>query len=123
MRTKYIIGGIIIIAFTVLAAVSFKSSLTPYVTIAEAKHTSSTVQVKGERLDEGQFDIQKNLFIFHLKDDNGETIEVEYKGAKPGNFDQASHVVCVGRYEKGIFHAKSILVKCPSKYQEEESKV
>ena len=119
MRSKYIIGGIIIVVFTIWAGISFQDSLTPYVSIKEAKKTDKTVQLKGERLDNGYFDMENNLFRFKLKDENGETLQVVFDGAKPGNFDQATHVVCVGRYQNGVFHAKDILVKCPSKYQEE----
>ena len=118
MRSKYIIGGIIIIVFTIWAGISFNSTLTPYVSVAEAKESASVVQVKGERLGEGQFDIQSNLFSFKIKDEQGDVVQVVFDGAKPGNFDQASHVVCVGKYENGQFHAKDLLVKCPSKYQE-----
>ncbi|MEJ2053787.1 MAG: cytochrome c maturation protein CcmE [Calditrichaceae bacterium] len=123
MRTKYIIGGIIIIAFTIWAGISFKSTLTPYVSIAEAKSSGKTVQVKGERLDNGQFDVEHNIFTFEIKDENGEKIRVTYDGPKPGNFDQASHVVCVGKYEGGVFVAKELLIKCPSKYQEQGTDV
>ncbi|HID37939.1 MAG TPA: cytochrome c maturation protein CcmE [Calditrichaeota bacterium] len=119
MRSKYIIGGIIIVVFTIWAGISFQDSLTPYVSIKEAKKTDKTVQLKGERLDNGYFDMENNLFRFKLKDENGEILQVVFDGAKPGNFDQATHVVCVGRYQNGVFHAKDILVKCPSKYQEE----
>ena len=123
MRTKYIIGGVIILAFTIWAGISFQSTLTPYVSIAEAKESGKTVQVKGERLDNGKFDTEKNLFTFEIKDENGETLKVVYDGAKPGNFDQASHVVCVGKYSGGVFVAKDLLIKCPSKYQEQGTKV
>lgn len=118
MRIKYIIGGIIIVLFTVWTAISFNKTLTPYVSIADAKERGTTVQVKGERLDNGNFDVGQNVFKFKIKDENGEVVEVIYDGPKPGNFDQATHVVCVGKYEKGNFYAKNILVKCPSKYQE-----
>ncbi len=123
MHTKYIIGGIIIVAFTVWAGISFKSTLTPYVSIAEAKQSGKTVQVKGERLDNGRFDTNKNLFTFEISDEHGEKLKVTYDGPKPGNFDQASHVVCVGKYANGVFVAKELLIKCPSKYQEESSQV
>lgn len=123
MRAKYIIGAVIIVVFTIWAAISFNTTLTPYVSIAEAKKSGSVVQVKGERLDNGQFDVQKNMFTFQIKDENGDLIQVVYDGAKPGNFDQATHVVCVGKYQDGLFHAKELLVKCPSKYQEEGSDV
>jgi len=123
VRAKYIIGALIIIIFTVWAAISFNTTLTPYVSIAEAKQSSNICQVKGERLDHGQFDVKSNLFIFQIKDENGDVVRVSYNGAKPGNFDQASHVVCVGKFENGSFHAREILVKCPSKYQEEGTSV
>ncbi|MBD3226272.1 MAG: cytochrome c maturation protein CcmE [Caldithrix sp.] len=119
MRSKYIIGGAIIVIFTVWALLSFNSSLTPYVSIDEAKASDKTVQVKGERLGNGQFNLDNNRFTFQIRDENGVEIEVVYDGPKPGNFDQASHVVCIGKYKNGKFHAKDLLVKCPSKYQEE----
>jgi len=119
MRSKYIIGGLVIVAFTIWAGISFNASLTPYVSISDAKTMESIVQVKGERLGNGNFDIEENMFTFNIRDDQGVEIEVVFDGAKPGNFDQASHVVCVGQYRKGRFHAKELLVKCPSKYQEE----
>ncbi len=123
MKAKYIFGIVIIVTFTVWAGISFNKTLTPYVSIAEAKSTSTTVQLKGKRADNGTFDTDKNLFTFRLIDEQGEQITVVYDGAKPGNFEQATEVVCVGKYENGSFKAKQILVKCPSKYMEEPAKV
>ncbi len=121
MRSKYIIGGIIILGFTIWAALSFNASLTPYVSISEAKQSDNVVQVKGERVDSGHFDVNTNKFVFKIRDENGEVLQVVFDGAKPGNFEQASYVVCVGKYENGVFHARELLIKCPSKYQAEES--
>ena len=123
MQEKYIIGGTIILVFMIWAGFSFQSALTPYVSIQEAKTAGSVVQVKGERLGSGQFNIEQNVFIFQIRDENGEALKVVYHGPKPGNFDQASHVVCVGQYQNGVFNANEILVKCPSKYQEEGMEV
>jgi len=123
LKKKYIIGGSIILIFIIWAGYSFQSSLTPYVSIEEAKVKGVVVQVKGERLGRGNFDVESNLFTFRIKDEQGEYLNVVYSGPKPGNFDQASHVVCVGKYSEGVFHATDILVKCPSKYQEEGMKV
>jgi len=119
MNKKHIIGALIIIAFGYYAITSFDSSITPYVSIEEAIESGSTVQVKGSRANSGTFDVEKNVFTFTLEDENGLKIDVIYDGAKPGNFDQATEVVCQGQYIDGKFHAKNILVKCPSKYQEE----
>jgi len=122
MKAKYIFGIVIIVAFIIWAGISFDKTLTPYVSIAEAKSRDTVVQVKGQRADNGTFDTEKNLFTFRLVDEQGEQITVVFDGAKPGNFEQASEVVCVGRYENGSFKAKEILVKCPSKYMEEQAK-
>jgi cytochrome c-type biogenesis protein CcmE len=122
MKVKYIFGIVIIVSFIIWAGISFNKTLTPYVSISEAKSTESTVQVKGQRAGEGTFDTVNNLFTFQLVDDHGEKITVVYDGAKPGNFEQATEVVCVGKYEEGSFKAKEILVKCPSKYMEEQAK-
>lgn len=119
MKIKYIIGAVIIIGFVIWAGVSFDKTLTPYVSIEEAKASNSTVQVKGQRLDQGNFDIEKNVFYFTLKDEQGQHIDVIFDGAKPGNFDQATEIVCIGKYKDGKFYAKDLLVKCPSKYMEE----
>jgi len=121
MKAKYIIGIVIIVAFAILSVNSFKGSITPYVSISEAIESGESVQVKGERVGQAQFDIDENLFKFTLKDEAGKQIDVIYDGAKPGNFDQAIEVVCQGEYKDGKFHAKNILVKCPSKYQEEDA--
>ena len=121
MKAKYIIGALIIITFIVWAGISFNKTLTPYVTIEQAKEMQSVVQVKGKRLDNGRFDMSKNVFVFTMADEAGESFEVIYDGAKPGNFEQATEVVCVGQYSGGKFHAKELLVKCPSKYMEEST--
>jgi len=119
MNKKFIIGAIIIVAFGYYAITSFGTSITPYVTIQEAIESGSTVQVKGTRANPGTFDVENNVFTFSLQDEDGKVIDVIYDGAKPGNFDQATEVVCQGQYKDGKFHAKNILVKCPSKYQEQ----
>ncbi len=56
---------------------------------------------------------------FDLKDERGEVLPVEYRGVIPGNFDQATSIVAIGRYQDGRFEADQLLVKCPSKYQAE----
>ena len=63
MKIKYVIGTIIIVVFIIWAGISFNKTLTPYVSLADAKKTQSIVQVKGKRINDGTFDMVKNLFI------------------------------------------------------------
>jgi len=123
MKRKYIIGLAIIVVFVVFAMANLHKSLTPYVSLEEAKRSHETVQVKGARVEGSEyFDTERNMFVFKLVDDRGEECEVVYHGVKPANFEQATEVVAIGRFVNGRFEANQILVKCPTKYQAEGAK-
>ncbi len=123
MKVKYIVGIAIIVVFVIFAAINLSKSLTPYVSLDDAKETQSVVQVKGQRVagTEAYNDAEK-IFTFTMKDDKGEEFEVVYNGVKPANLDQATEVVAIGKYNNGRFEAEQLLVKCPSKYQAEGAK-
>jgi cytochrome c-type biogenesis protein CcmE len=118
MKTKYIVGIIIILAFIIFGALSFKKSLTPYVSFKEARSSTTPVQVMG-KVDYSQAKYQPDSLqlFFPLIDPQGERINVVYEGTKPANFEQATSVVIRGKYEGEFFVADLLLVKCPSKYQ------
>jgi len=121
VKSRYIIALVIIIGFVIYGAVSLKTSLTPYVSFAEAKSSPQTVQVMGElEKSATRYDTTSGLLYFTLKDKQGDNLEVSYKGVRPGNFDQATQIVAIGDYKEKVFQADQLLVKCPSKYQGEE---
>ena len=118
MRAKYLIGIAIIIIFVVFGALSFKKTLTPYVSFGEAQRTGAPVQIIGEVVfPEVNYDTSAHLLRFPIVDENGDSMTVVYGGTKPANFEQAEEVVVIGRYKNGVFVADQLLVKCPSKYQ------
>lgn len=119
MNKKYLIGGVIIITFIVLAMFSFQDNTTEFVTIAEAKASKETVQVYGHWLKdkESNYNAEKNQFEFYMEDEAGNTFKVIHTGAKPNNFEIASKVVVKGHYESNVFKSNQILTKCPSKYE------
>lgn len=100
---------------------SLSGSLARSVTIAEATETRGTVQVFGYLYSKGAYDAQNN-WTFDIQDTDGQTLKVVH-ATKPGNFEDAISVAATGRYnaEKGIFEAEQLLVKCPSKYQEQQA--
>ena len=120
MKIKYIVGILIIVGFIAFAAINLSKSLTPYVSLDDAKKSTKVVQVKGQRVVGSEhFDIDSKVFKFKMADDKGEQFEVIYNGVKPANLEQAEEIVVIGRYTKGHFEADQLLVKCPSKYQAE----
>ena len=44
-------------------------------------------------------------------------IRVTYSGALPDTFDKGAEVIVEGRMENGCFAAKTLMTKCPSKYE------
>lgn len=123
MTKSTVIGALLILGFLAIGAVGWVKSLTPYVTIAQARTSPTTVQVKGALLkDTINFD-KEGALIFYIRDDaTAERLKVVYEGPKPGNLEQASHVVAVGTYHDNAFRAERLMVKCPSKYQGMDSR-
>jgi len=121
MKKSYIIGAVIIALAMIMAMHSFKSTLTPYVTVREAKAGKGSVQVAGFPVKgTARYDVKNNNnLVFTLREDGGEEMVVEYDGQRPANFDDVTKVVAIGKYEpnKDIFSARELLVKCPTKYE------
>ena len=111
---------VLLVGFVAYAGFNLAESVTPYVSIAEARAASNSVQVKG--LLDKSFEPQQlgDKFNFSLQDEEtGETLKIKFDGVKPDQFDEAYHIVAVGKYEAAdeSFHAKKLLIKCPSKYE------
>ena len=120
MNVKWLVAGILLVVAAGFGVSSFKKSVTPYISFAEAKRSNGTVQVNGVLASKNYVLERDRQFLkFDLKDDHGEVLTVEYTGIIPGNFDQATNIVAIGRYHGGTFAADQLLVKCPSKYQGE----
>ena len=118
MNLKVIVAlGLLAVAVGV-GVTSFRKSVTPYITFAEARRASGLVQVNGVLADKRYVMKPNEQYLsFRLRDEKGEILPVEYHGVVPGNFDQAVSIVAIGRYQDQKFVADQLLVKCPSKYQ------
>ena len=64
--------------------------------------------------------VDANKFTFYMTDQKGVERQVTYKGAKPQDFEKSEQVVVIGKIENGAFEASSLLLKCPSKYNEDK---
>ncbi|OEU51969.1 MAG: hypothetical protein BA861_07845 [Desulfobacterales bacterium S3730MH5] len=120
MKTSYVIGGVIVVLAMAMAMYSFKSTLTAYVTVGEAKASKRPVQVAGILVKGTQrYDLQNNNLVFTLREDGGDEMIIQYDGPRPGNFDDVTKIVATGKYEpkRQVFAATELLVKCPTKYE------
>mgnify|MGYP000859907222 CR=1 FL=1 len=121
MNRKIILIALVL-AFVGYAGWSFMDSVTPYVGIKEAKASTSSVQVKGLlAADAPAPHAEGKDFVFTLQDEEtGETLPVRYHGTKPDQFDEAHHIVAIGKAKDGVFEADKLLIKCPSKYESQK---
>ena len=119
MKKRYMIGGVIVVAFQIVGGLSFLNSSVEYATLRKAEESGKKVQVTGKWVQEmsTNYDTQNNVFTFYMRDEEDRVARVEFAGAKPNNFDIATSVVAKGRYENGVFKASEVLTKCPSKYE------
>ncbi|NJO83827.1 MAG: cytochrome c maturation protein CcmE [Blastochloris sp.] len=113
--------GIILIAI-VYGGFGFKDAFRSYTTsVAEAAGSNSSVQLAGFLGSMGEYD-EQGRWTFLLQDEDGDQVKVVYDDARPANFEQAVSIVAIGHYDEAqdVFVADDLLVKCPSKYQEQE---
>jgi cytochrome c-type biogenesis protein CcmE len=115
---RRIILGIIIIAFALFIIFSLESSISPYVSVSEViqKGEMRNVQVNGSIVPNSTIYFpNNNTRIFEITDGKN-MLRVIYTGALT-NYQEGIPTVVIGDYFDGYFHAKKVLLKCPSKYQ------
>lgn len=123
MKKAYWAGAALILAFLALGLTTFSSSMTPYVTFDEAEKSVRVVQVMGGlEKDSSRYDTATKTLFFNLVDlETKKVLPVAYRDVKPANFEEAVSIVAIGKYQKQGFQAEKLLVKCPSKYQGQET--
>ena len=122
MKNKYIFGGFIIVVFLGIMGYLFTQSNIQYQDdFNQVMKTSKTVKATGSWVKEKNYQIDKvnKTFSFYMVDTKGNEMKVIYNGTIPNNFESATSVVVTGKYVEDYFHAKDILTKCPSKYEEQ----
>ena len=128
------IFGLIVIAVAIGIIVSTAGDASTYVTFTKAAQMASNgdddeIHVVGvlKKSDEGEIlgveyrpEVDPNYFAFVLLDTDQNEKKVIYRSTMPQDFDKSEQVVVVGRMEGDHFEASKILLKCPSKYNNDE---
>ena len=126
MKKSSIIGiGIIAIAIGIIISLCADSST--YGSFDEAKSTQTELHVVGTLIKEKEicYDPQKdaNNFSFYMKDNKGMECKAVFNGAKPQDFERSEQIVVTGKMGGNEFHATKILMKCPSKYKQDQVEI
>ena len=126
MTKSYIIGLIAIIAGIVIL-LSASKDVTTYATFTEANSSQKRVKISGALNKEEDIDYDPltnpNAFSFYMIDTDGKSSKVILKKPKPQDFERSESVVVTGKMQGETFIADEVLLKCPSKYKDEELQI
>lgn len=125
MKRSSIIG-LIIISIAIASIIASVSDSSSYASFEEAFSNPGTeYHIVGE-LDPSAPVVYEpteapDRMSFHLEDENGERKKVVLHRSKPNDFERSEKIVLIGSAKKAenTFHAQEILLKCPSKYEDE----
>ncbi|KXK39865.1 MAG: cytochrome c maturation protein CcmE [Saprospiraceae bacterium] len=122
MNRSVIIAFILIIA-GITVFLSASKDVSTYANFAQAA-SGDKVKVVGQLAKDKpmEYDAQNNpnQFSFYMKDDKGVVKQVILHQPKPQDFEMSEQIVVTGKLHNDIFNANEILMKCPSKYKNEE---
>jgi cytochrome c-type biogenesis protein CcmE len=124
MKRSHIIA-IVIIAVAIAALVGSLYDSSTYANLAQAQaDPGKEYHVVGvlDRSEEVVYEpsLNASLTSFTMVDLEGNKCKVHLNKAKPQDFERSERLVLIGRAtEDGEFHAEKMLMKCPSKYNEE----
>lgn len=124
---KFLIGGVVVVAVIgVLIATSFSGSTSDYLTIAQARalgpDQNRDSRVAGAIVPDSVGWSTSDLhLVFEIEDETGQ-LAVSYYGPQPDMLVDAVEAVAIGKYDPAtdVFEAEELLMKCPSKYEEQQ---
>ena len=123
MKKSHIIG-IVLIAVAIAAIFSSLLDSSTYSTFTKSstypdKMTQVIVKLNKDKEMVYNPIENPNLFTFYgIDNDNIEKL-VLFNGAKPEQFDRSEQIVLTGKMSGENFKASKILMKCPSKYNDQ----
>jgi cytochrome c-type biogenesis protein CcmE len=114
----------IALAIVYLIYTGIQSSAAYFLTVSElyakgdAIH-NRTVRVAGKvDADTIVFNNRDLVLTFDVVDETGERMSVIFNGPKPDQMRQGADAIVEGKYDGQRFQAQSLLLKCPSRYDE-----
>lgn len=118
-----VLGGVVAACLGYLVVSATGTTAEYYQTIAEMRGHPSTGDVRV--LGTVQDDVARSDGGLHLRftaAQDGQSMPVDYRGTVPDIFQPGIQVVVAGRMgSDGVFHARTLEAKCPSKFSAAQS--
>ena len=121
-KIHFIALGIMVVAIGLM--ISASKDMGTYSSFADARQTDKKVKVVGQLAKDKEMyynpEEDPNYFSFFVKDMEGEERPVVLLKAQPQDFELSEQIVLIGKLKEDMFVAEDLLMKCPSKFKEEE---
>lgn len=133
-RTKYLVGGLLLILFVGFLGFQVVQATTTtgayYMTVAELQERApqlygERVRVSGNVVDGSEdWSAREITLRFAIADESGGELPIVFYGPRPDNFQRAASAIVEGELlPDGTFQAETLLLKCPSRYEEDPEEV
>jgi cytochrome c-type biogenesis protein CcmE len=124
-KIKFVVGGVVIaLTIVYLIYTGLQSASAYFLTVDElyAKGDTMlnrTVRVAGA-VDAATIDFNNRdlMLKFEVTSESGQRMRVVFNGPKPDQMRQGAEAILEGKYNGDHFVADSLLLKCPSRYEE-----
>ncbi len=119
------IAGLVFIVIAIAAIISTVYEADTYSSFAQARENpGKQVHIIGElNAEKPVLETIENdalVFSFYMFDSAGEESKIVHYGPRPQDFEKLEQIVLVGKFKDDMFVASELLLKCPSKYEEDE---
>ena len=129
---KFIVGGLLLIAVVIALIVQATMSTGAYyMTVHEVR--SGAANLVGQRIrvngavvpGSENWNAQEITLRFAISDETSDQqLPIVFYGPRPDNFQRAASAIIEGALQPdGTFKAETLLLKCPSRYEEEPEEV
>jgi cytochrome c-type biogenesis protein CcmE len=123
-------GGLLIVLVIALIVYSTFATAAYYLTVDEIYQRGSELQgqrvrVSGTVVDGSErWNPQEITLAFSIQGEGESTLPVVFYGPRPDNFQRAASAILEGELlADGSFQADTLLLKCPSRYEEEPEEI
>lgn len=124
-KTKFMVGGVAIaLAVVYLIYTGVQSTAAYFLTVDEFYAKGEAMYDRNVRI-AGDVDAEtiafnnRDLILeFDVTSDTGDRMHVVFNGPKPDQMREGAEAILEGKYDGEVFQAQSLLLKCPSRYEE-----
>ena len=131
---RFVAGGLLLLGFVAFLGYQMVTATTTtgayYMTVGELMNETPNiygerVRVNGTVVDGSEDWNAKELTLkFTIADENGDQLPIVFYGPRPDNFQRAASAIVEGELMgNNSFEAETLLLKCPSRYEEEPEEI